>query len=295
MAAKTKTHPQPTLLILGILVFIALAFAGHSASESTSLLFVQTAPSGSLSPINSSEGAYSLTLNNADPEVMFYANRPAVDVGTMSTQDLFDFLFEPGLAPPNGAIVLDQGAGQPQLTFGFQFEDGLIDANGNVVYTVRRLDSLTGTLSALETDELAGLPVELDDIDLFLDSGSVNRCQVHLWNATSEELDLASLDPDSGSWNWAQHPYQTVNANSGSAWGTTIWTYRYKGTSDNATVTYNIDDKTTLEVDLHCRADGGTSTSSCHINGTNVSKYYCGDNRGVGVNSSNFTVNLKQH
>lgn len=241
MPAKKVSATNAGLLFIIAILIVSLVFVDKARPSGTSLLFIQNAESGTLRPANPEEGTHTLTLLNPDPQVSFYANRPGTDAGSMTAQDLFEFLFEPGFALPNGALVINQGPDQRQLTLELEFISGTFNRDGSISYIVRSLVELGEDFPNLETGQLG-------EIELFLDSGDVDRCSVHLFNQTSQILTLESLDPSSDSWAWGTHPYNTVE-------DTTIWVFRYKkytGTH-SATVTYRIDDaKTMLEVDLHC-------------------------------------------
>ncbi len=132
-----KISPTEKILVVGVLVFVALIFAGHQAHQGEDWLFVQDAELGRLTPVDASQGIYQLVLTNADPKITFFADRPAVDVGNMSVSDLFEFLFDPDLALPNGALVVNQGEGKPQLNLGFEFQDGSFDSGHEPGYLYR--------------------------------------------------------------------------------------------------------------------------------------------------------------
>ena len=75
-----------------------------SAAKSKTFIFLQEGSSGSF--VNDSSGNYTLTMNDVVPYTIFFADRPARDVG-FAPMDKFLKGFDFGVHnPPNAAIIL---------------------------------------------------------------------------------------------------------------------------------------------------------------------------------------------
>ena len=109
-------------MLLGLALVGTVSGAGHAANNSTrcvgcdsssanvtenqkeTFIFIQEGSSGSY--VNDSSGNYTLTMNNVVPYTMFFADRPARDVG-FAPMDKFLKGFDFGASnPPNAAIIL---------------------------------------------------------------------------------------------------------------------------------------------------------------------------------------------
>ena len=82
----------------------------HSIAK-TMFLFVQSFRSGSVAPKEGEDGRYTLTLEQGLGQTIYFANRPAREVGTVPTPEFLEGLgFDPD-NPPNAALVISDGAG----------------------------------------------------------------------------------------------------------------------------------------------------------------------------------------
>jgi hypothetical protein len=94
-----------SICILCILALAGVALgAGKTENKTTTDIFIQEGSSGSF--VNDSSGNYTLTMNDVVPYTMFFADRPARDVG-LAPMDKFLKGFNFGASnPPNAAIIL---------------------------------------------------------------------------------------------------------------------------------------------------------------------------------------------
>lgn len=106
-----------TLLILSLTCFSSLVMANSTATPAVStnkanvsLLFIQVAKHGSLTPINEKPGYYTLTLQGVDDYVQYFSDRPMRITGLYPTAD-FTSKWENGKKttsfnkmPPNAAL-----------------------------------------------------------------------------------------------------------------------------------------------------------------------------------------------
>jgi len=197
-------------------------------------LFVQTATSGTLTPLNPAVGLYRLTLQNVSPKVVFFSDRPNRDSGSMPVQSYLDEIFSPTEANPNGALVIELTDGADQLTIALELSEPDYNASASTLsYLVKQLDDVSEGLSHLSYDQLEMLPAQFGNAELFIDSGDYHRCYGQIVNNSSYELglDRGSLDPAySNSNNWGDHPPDTIAAN-----GRGDWTFRFHAADHDKT------------------------------------------------------------
>src|SRR5271157_2683383 len=93
------------ICILCILALSCVALGSNKMENKTTTdIFIQEGSSGSF--VNDSSGNYTLTMNDVVPYTMFFADRPARDVGLVP-MDKFLKGFPFGVSnPPNAAIIL---------------------------------------------------------------------------------------------------------------------------------------------------------------------------------------------
>lgn len=148
--------------------------ATPAAGEDISLLFVQTASSSTLTPLESPDGeaTHELVLQERSDQTIFFADRPNRQVGTMPTTALLDmFAAEPD-NPPNAALVALNEAGEEEIIV-LELLSGTEDATtGELTYQVKLLADYTelelGLVSEPVTDVTEAR--SYGDTSLFIDS-----------------------------------------------------------------------------------------------------------------------------
>ena len=97
--------PICSICILCILALAGVALgADQKVNKTDTFIFIQEGSGGSF--VNDSPGNYTLTINDVVPYTMFFADRPARDVG-LAPMDKFLKGFGFGASnPPNAAIIL---------------------------------------------------------------------------------------------------------------------------------------------------------------------------------------------
>jgi hypothetical protein len=90
--------------------------AADDAADDTAFLFVQVAESGSWAPKEGADGVFTLTLDHANGQTVYFSDRPERVMGMAPTQAFLDGLgFSPG-NPPNAALVAGEEVLVVELT-----------------------------------------------------------------------------------------------------------------------------------------------------------------------------------
>jgi hypothetical protein len=109
---------------------LSLAFAGERLAaarqgtpvagatpdaESVTVLFVQSAASGTLAAKEGAEGVFELSLSGVSAHTIWFSDRPAREAGVIETGTFaIDPVFDPA-DPPNAAVVVQTDSGQDTL------------------------------------------------------------------------------------------------------------------------------------------------------------------------------------
>ena len=137
-------------------------------------LFVQTARSGSL--VADAEGRLILALDDVDPRVVYFGDRPARTAGTLSNEIMVEAAFS-GESDPNAALLIeDEG---PTGVIPLELSAPTI-GDGTISYAVSLLEALPDTFAyydVLATES----PVEFGEVALFIDTGATTY-QIYPFN-----------------------------------------------------------------------------------------------------------------
>lgn len=157
-----------------------------SPTEGPSLLFVQAASSGTVTPKAGEDGVYTLTLNHVMGQTIYFADRPDRDVGSFPTAAFIatSSLFA-GDNPPNAALVVDQEPGVTDIAVIELFNPAYDETTQTLTYDVIDLENMVDdwSMGLVEdpTDLAAFLP-EFGSAHLFIDSASAPYvpCSPHI-------------------------------------------------------------------------------------------------------------------
>jgi hypothetical protein len=84
-------------------------------AESVSVLFVQSAASGTMTAKEGAEGVFELTLAGVSAQTIWFSDRPAREAGVIDTSTFaIDPVFDP-INPPNAAVVVQTDSSQDTL------------------------------------------------------------------------------------------------------------------------------------------------------------------------------------
>ncbi|HEX9501515.1 MAG TPA: hypothetical protein VGA10_07680, partial [Thermoanaerobaculia bacterium] len=100
------------------LCLLALACSSTAPSPGpASLLYVQTASSGSFEPLPGTN-KYRLVLSDVSPRVIYFTDRPNRIAGQVSTAEFLDKIGFGGPLDPNAAIEIAEGTPDSDLVIG---------------------------------------------------------------------------------------------------------------------------------------------------------------------------------
>ena len=138
--------------------------------EVEELLFVQTFESGTFQPKAGEEGIFELTLTGGGDQTLYFANRPARDVGTIPTDELMAQLGFDAENAPNAAVVAQTADGEEVLVV--ELLNPRLDAAADTLtYDVQPLLEYQGevlaTLAGRQDDQ--ALPDAFGPVSLFID------------------------------------------------------------------------------------------------------------------------------
>ena len=136
-------------------------------------LFVQTFQSGTISAASdaSDTHTHSVTLQGGSGQTVYFADRPARDVGAVPTDQFFTGLGFEAENPPNAAMVLEIENGDTDIAV-VELYNPAIGDDGSVSYDVGELDTWRATLDmdfSEQPTDLADLAPSFGAAHLFID------------------------------------------------------------------------------------------------------------------------------
>lgn len=160
-----------------------------------SYLFVQEASSGRFTPTG--DGQFELSLSGVAPGTIYFAERPTVDAGSLTTDEFVrGFAWTP--VAPNVAIVLRDGAEESDVIVATVDRPTYDAAAGTLTYRVEPTGRADGTgLEDFVGRHDARLPASFGDVAVFIDDGTLDRCaggiaagsQIRLADGTARPVD----------------------------------------------------------------------------------------------------------
>ncbi len=155
--------------------------AGADPSE---FLFVQSFASGSIAPLNAGEGQFSLTLDGANPQTIYFSDRPERVFGLVTTSTFLEGLgFTPD-DPPNAALVVTTETGEEDVLIIELLEPVWDESSGTLTYTIQVLSDYSEpglAFAALQQTDFV-LPENFGLGGLFIDGCSTDRVFCYLRN-----------------------------------------------------------------------------------------------------------------
>jgi len=199
-------RPIVLAFVMGLLLACAApnALAAAPASAPGDLL-VLSAARGTLVPAAGSSGRFTLTLRDADRTVVWFADRPGRQAGTVSLRDLARDWARLGFVadPPNGAIEIAGGDANAD-TLAVELGRPRYDAATRTLrVAVRRLPT-TVTAGGHARGVDRRLPRRFGRVSLFVDNLGARDVTVRFINAATQEIALGTAQLTGG--NWAQPP-----------------------------------------------------------------------------------------
>jgi hypothetical protein len=180
-----------------------------SEAAAPEYLFVQEGTSGAFTA--GDDDYFDLALTGVEPRTVYFADRPAADAGSMTTDEfLASFSWTP--TPPNAAVVLRDGDDDSD-TIAVTIDQPAYDAAaGTLHYRAKLLAKVEGTrLSSFGGDLDTSLPGTFNQVALFIDDGGLPEC-----GPAGLALDSQLLRPDGSTQSAAlAAPGEPVRAGSG--------------------------------------------------------------------------------
>lgn len=253
------------LLIFTAIAAVAAAAAvtapAHAASPRASLLFVQNADGGSLTPVKGRTGTYTLRLRGVDAHALYFSDRPERDTGVIAQPALLDRLFS-GSTPPNAAVEILGGTKRQDVMALELSQPRYERAKRTLTYRARSLKEVSNGLAHFDDRLDATLPRRFGAVSLFIDNvGDGNGCGASVTNASQGAtftIQSSSMwptdhwDTDPGSKTWLPGSYHSWKSAGGAARGCNNTVQIHTG--DGATITVNTGDPWS-----------GSNTTTCNV------------------------------
>lgn len=172
---------QKTLTFAALLLMLTATVTGCGGAgepegpENVGILFVQSATSGTLTPVAAAEDTFLLTLEGVSQSTIWFADRPAIAAGNGSTrtfianwgtgQDSF------AASPPNAALDILEGEEDGDVLAVQLSQPEYDEGAARLTYQVKVLRDVAGALEVfnLRKDEPEAVPKSFGHASLFID------------------------------------------------------------------------------------------------------------------------------
>lgn len=155
-----------------------------AAPEPSEFLFVQSFASGSLVPVSGQDGAFTLTLDGANPQTIYFSDRPERVFGLATTSAFLEGLGFTPENPPNAALVVTTDDGTEDVLVIELLEPVWDEATGTLTYAVQILSDYAESglaFAALQQTDYE-LPENFGQGGLFVDGCADGRIYCHQRN-----------------------------------------------------------------------------------------------------------------
>lgn len=133
-------------------------------------LFVQSFQGGTIAPVEDQDARYTVTLEHGLGQTIYFSDRPARDVGTVSTSEFLDGLGFPDDNPPNAALLVDSGDGAANIAVVELFNPVYDAAEATVTYELEVLADWEASEGLGEPgSDLSTLAADFGAAHLFID------------------------------------------------------------------------------------------------------------------------------
>jgi len=139
-------------------------------------MFVQSAQSGSLVPIEARENLYFLFLKDVSPQTTFFSDRPERVVGQAPMQKFLDGLGFTRANPPNAALEILGGSEEADLIVVELFDPVYDAANKTLRYTISILKEPNLSYAIFNERHDKSLPEHFGPVVLFIDGCADGTC-----------------------------------------------------------------------------------------------------------------------
>lgn len=143
-------------------------------ADGIEILLVRIATGSTLAPLdepNADGATHELVLTGGTDQMIYFANRPNREVGSLPTADMVEIIDSESDNPPNAALVV-QTAGGEEEAYVLELLGGEVDAEtGDVAWQVALLADFSGLSVALASEPISDVSETLafDASHLFID------------------------------------------------------------------------------------------------------------------------------
>lgn len=161
-------------VLLSVLVVSCASTPSSTAPKSApvSLLYVQTASSGTFEPVAGSVNKYRLVLNGVSPSVAYFSDRPNRMAGHTSTNEFLKGIGFGGKLDPNAAIDIHEGSADADLIIATLDKPAYDAPSATLSYEVSILETPRQGLAIFSKRMDKRLPPRFGTVALFIDSAS---------------------------------------------------------------------------------------------------------------------------
>lgn len=188
-----------------ICIFCILALAGVALgadkmeNKTKTFIFLQEGSSGSF--VNDSSGNYTLTMNDVVPYTVFFADRPARDVG-LAPMDKILKGFNFGINnPPNAAIILPDENETSDMIVVELTNPQYSNTTKTLTYTAKQLKNYSfqsGWLQDHASEVDPAIPEKFGSVNLVIDNSPLLLSSVALTKHDNKGPDKKDKDKDLG-------------------------------------------------------------------------------------------------
>jgi hypothetical protein len=151
------------------LVAVACSSTAPPPASRVSLLYVQTASSGTFEPVSGSTNKYRLVLSDVSPRVIYFADRPNRIAGQVSTAEFLDKIGFGGPLDPNAAIEIAEGTPDSDLVIAALSKPAYDAQSRTLSYEVAVLETPRKSLAVYSDRMDRRLPAHFGAVALFID------------------------------------------------------------------------------------------------------------------------------
>jgi hypothetical protein len=142
------------------------------AEHGPEMLFVQTYQSGTITPVDGTDGRYTLALEAGTGQTVYFSDRPDRIVGATETPQFLESLGFSQENPPNAALVVETAPGESDVAVVELFDPSYDPISQSVSYEIQVLANWQNELELGFTEaptDLATLAPSFGAAQLFID------------------------------------------------------------------------------------------------------------------------------
>lgn len=152
---------------------LVVTFALPARADEISLLYLQTASSGTLKPLPGRTNAFQLVLNEIAPNVVYFSDRPNRLVGVVPMAEFLKTIGFGGELNPNAVISIEKGSKDSDLIVVTLAKPVYDKSRRTLTYESVILESAEGDLAIFSERMDKRLPAAFGPVVLFIDD---NQC-----------------------------------------------------------------------------------------------------------------------